>query len=119
VSLAAAAQENSQLNALRTPDSFPPMQRITIKRGRTWHYRKMRRYVEPSNGLAPSGYDFRKGQLGAASEHEPCEAHLGWPFLWFVTGRIAAIFQGKASNLPVKKLCPAKQTSVFNLLQDG
>jgi hypothetical protein len=39
-----------------------------------------------------------------ASEHEPCEAHLGWPFLWFVTGRIAAIFQGKASNLPVKKI---------------
>ena len=32
---------------------FPPMQRITIKRVRTWHYRKMHRYVEPSNGLAP------------------------------------------------------------------
>jgi hypothetical protein len=52
------------------------MQRITIKRVRTWHYRKMRRYIDPSNTLAPSspfpswldyttntsGYDFRKGQ---------------------------------------------------------
>src|ERR1035437_10316668 len=52
------------------------MRRITIKRARTWHYRKIRRCVEPSNGLAPlspfrswqgyiintSGYDFWKGQ---------------------------------------------------------
>ena len=29
------------------------LRRITIKRVRTWHYRKMRRYIEPSNGLAP------------------------------------------------------------------
>ena len=49
---------------------------ITIKPVRTWHYRKMRRCIEPSNGLAllslfrfwvgciinTSGYDFRKGQ---------------------------------------------------------
>ncbi len=32
---------------------FPLMRRITIKRVRTRHYRKMRRYVELSNGLAP------------------------------------------------------------------
>ena len=56
---------------------FPPMQHITIKHARTWHYRKMRHCAEPSNGLAPlspfrswpgcitnmSGYDFRKGQF--------------------------------------------------------
>ena len=53
------------------------MRRITIKRARTWHYRKMRPGIEQSNALAPSspfpswldcttntsGYDFRKGQL--------------------------------------------------------
>src|SRR3990170_8930624 len=52
------------------------MRRITIKHARTWHYRKMRPCIEPSNDLAPlspfrswldcttntSGYDFRKGQ---------------------------------------------------------
>src|SRR5215831_4901538 len=52
------------------------MQRITIKRARTWHCRRMRHYVELSNGLAPSsqfrswldciintsGCNFRKGQ---------------------------------------------------------
>jgi Putative PD-(D/E)XK phosphodiesterase (DUF2161) len=52
------------------------MRRITIKRARTWHYRKMRPRIEPSNDLAlsspfqswldcttdTSGYDFRKGQ---------------------------------------------------------
>jgi hypothetical protein len=52
------------------------MRRITIKRARTWHYRKMRPCIEQSNGLASlspfpswpdciistSGYDFRKGQ---------------------------------------------------------
>ena len=27
--------------------------RITIKRERTWHYRKTRRCIEQSNGLAP------------------------------------------------------------------
>src|SRR5262249_21516628 len=50
---------------------------ITIKRARTWHYRKMRPCIEQSNDLAPlspfpswldcitntSGYDFRKGHL--------------------------------------------------------
>jgi hypothetical protein len=53
------------------------MRRITIKRARTWHYRKMHPCVEQSNGLVPlslfpswqgcitntSGYDFRKGQV--------------------------------------------------------
>jgi len=52
------------------------VRRITIKRARTWHYRKMRPCIEPSNVLAPlspfrswldcttntSGCDFRKGQ---------------------------------------------------------
>jgi transposase InsO family protein len=52
------------------------MRRITIRRARTWHYRKMRPCIERSNGLVPlspfpswpnciintSGYDFRKGQ---------------------------------------------------------
>lgn len=52
------------------------MRRITIKRARTWHYRRMRPCIEQSNDLAPlspfrswldcttntSGYDFRKGQ---------------------------------------------------------
>jgi Sel1 repeat len=52
------------------------MRRITIKRARTWHYRKMRPCIEPSGDLAllspfrswlgcitnTSGYDFRKGQ---------------------------------------------------------
>ena len=55
---------------------FPLMRRITIKRARTWHYRKMRPCIEQSNVLAPSspfrswldcttntsGYNFRKGQ---------------------------------------------------------
>jgi len=55
---------------------FPLMRRITIKCARTWHYRKMRPRIEPSNDLAlsspfrswldcttnTSGYDFRKGQ---------------------------------------------------------
>jgi hypothetical protein len=50
------------------------MRRITIKRARTWHCGKMRRYIAPSNDLAPlspfrswldcttntSGYDFGK-----------------------------------------------------------
>jgi hypothetical protein len=31
---------------------FPPMRPIRIKRERIWRQRKMRRYVEPSNGLA-------------------------------------------------------------------
>ena len=63
--------------ASRTCDEFLLCMRpITIKRARTWHYRKMRRCIEPSNDLAPlspfrywldcitntSGYDFRKGQ---------------------------------------------------------
>jgi hypothetical protein len=53
------------------------MQRITIKRARTWHCRRMRHYVELSNGLAPSSQfrswldciintsrcNFRKGQV--------------------------------------------------------
>jgi hypothetical protein len=52
------------------------MRRITIKCARTWHYGKMRLFIEQSNALAPSlpfqswldcttnmsGYDFRKGQ---------------------------------------------------------
>src|SRR4029079_3946722 len=52
------------------------MRRITIKCAATWHYRKMRPRIEPSNDLAlsspfrswldcitnTSGYDFRKGQ---------------------------------------------------------
>jgi hypothetical protein len=52
------------------------MRRITIKRARTWRYRKMRPCIGPSNDLAPlsrfrswrgcitntSAYDFRKGQ---------------------------------------------------------
>jgi len=52
------------------------MRRITIKRARTWHYRKMRPCIERSNAPAQfppfrswldcttntSGYDFRKGQ---------------------------------------------------------
>jgi hypothetical protein len=56
---------------------FPLMRRITIKRARTWHYRKMRRCIEQSKALAPSlpfqswldyttntsGYSFRKGQV--------------------------------------------------------
>jgi len=50
---------------------------LSIKRARTWHYRKMHPCIEPSNGLVPlslfpswpgciintSGYDFRKGQV--------------------------------------------------------
>ena len=54
----------------RTCDEF------LLRMARTWHYRKMRRCIEPSNDLAPlspfrywldcitntSGYDFRKGQ---------------------------------------------------------
>jgi hypothetical protein len=32
---------------------FPPMRHITIKRARTWHYRKMRLCIEQSNDLAP------------------------------------------------------------------
>src|SRR5262249_55619067 len=57
------------------------MQRITIKRARTWHCRRMRHYVELSNGLAPSsqfrswldciintsGCNFRKGQVSLGS----------------------------------------------------
>src|SRR5436309_15263614 len=53
------------------------MRRITIRRARTWHYRKMHPYIEQSNrpvSLSPSqscpgcttntsGYDFRKGHL--------------------------------------------------------
>src|SRR5206468_13048712 len=49
---------------------------ITIRRARTWHYRKMRPCIEQSNGpvslslsqscpdciINTSGYDFRKGQ---------------------------------------------------------
>jgi hypothetical protein len=56
---------------------FLLMRRITIKRARTWHYRKMHPCTEQSNGLASlspfrswpdciintSGYDFRKGQV--------------------------------------------------------
>src|SRR5437870_3186626 len=56
------------------------MRHITIKRARTWHYRKMHPCVEQSNGPVPlslspswqgcitntSGYDFRKGQVGTA-----------------------------------------------------
>jgi hypothetical protein len=56
---------------------FQLMRRITMKRARTWHYRKIRPCIEPSNDLAPllpfrswldcttntSGYDFRKGQV--------------------------------------------------------
>jgi len=52
------------------------MRRITIKRARTWHYRKMPPCTEQSNDLAPLlpflfwlgwitntfGYDFQKGQ---------------------------------------------------------
>ena len=52
------------------------MRRITTKRARTWHYRRMHPCIEQSNGLASlspfqswpdciintSGYDFRKGQ---------------------------------------------------------
>src|SRR6266487_3069322 len=52
------------------------MRRITIRRARTWHYRKMRPCIEQSNGpvslslsqscpdciINTSGYDFRKGQ---------------------------------------------------------
>src|SRR5262249_54552141 len=62
------------------------MQRITIKRARTWHCRRMRHYVELSNGLAPSsqfrswldciintsGCNFRKGQ---ASLNLPKASH--------------------------------------------
>jgi hypothetical protein len=57
------------------------MRRITIRRARTWHYRKMRPCIEQSNGpvsLSPfrswqdciintSGYDFRKGQVMKAA----------------------------------------------------
>jgi hypothetical protein len=53
------------------------MQRITIRRALTWHYRKMHPCVEQSDSLVPlslfpswqgcitntSGYDFRKGQV--------------------------------------------------------
>jgi len=60
----------------RCGEFFPPMRRITIKRARTWHYRKMPPCIEPSNDLAPLsafrswpgciintfGYDFWKGQ---------------------------------------------------------
>ena len=58
------------------PNSFHLCAAITINRAHTWHYRKIRRCVERSNGpatLSPrpfwpgyiidtSGYDFRKGQ---------------------------------------------------------
>src|SRR5680860_566430 len=58
------------------------MRRITIKRARTWHYRKMRPCIEQSNAqalLSPfrswldcttntSGYDFRKGQVRSLAQ---------------------------------------------------
>src|SRR5439155_17737292 len=60
------------------------MRRITIRRARTWHYRKMRPCIEQSNGpvsLSPSqswpdciinmfGYDFRKGQEGLGARRK-------------------------------------------------
>ena len=67
------------------------MRRITIKRGRTWHYGKMRRYIEQSNALAPlsrfqswlactintSGYDFQKGQRNVGSSRS-CKDNIQW-----------------------------------------
>ena len=58
-------------------ESFPAMRSITIKRARTWHYKKTRPCIVQSNGLAPLspfrswqgciintfGCDFRKGQV--------------------------------------------------------
>jgi hypothetical protein len=58
------------------------MRRITIRRARTWHYRKMPPSIEPSTDLAPSspfrswlgcitnssGCDFRKGQVDSLKE---------------------------------------------------
>jgi hypothetical protein len=60
--------------AFKNPgQTYMEIMRVTIKRARTSHYRKMRRCIEPFNNLAPlsplgcisntSGYDFRKGQL--------------------------------------------------------
>src|SRR6516165_11716480 len=66
------------------------MQRITIKRARTWHCRRMRHYVELSNGLAPSsqfrswldciintsGCNFRKGQVGDPLSPTRCDVEI-------------------------------------------
>src|SRR4029450_12294005 len=61
------------------------MRRITIKRARTWRYRKMHPCIEQSNGLASlspflswpyciidtSGYDFRKRQVSKNQDFPP------------------------------------------------
>ena len=72
---------------------FPPMRRITIKRARTWHYRKMRLFTEQPNDRAPLspfrswlgcitntfGYDFRKGQaLDGRARFAGGEPWRGW-----------------------------------------
>jgi hypothetical protein len=82
-SCAASASTKWSSLARRTfGEFFPPIRRITIKRARTWHYRKMRPCIEPSNDLAPlspfqswlgcitntSGYDFRKGQADGSGQ---------------------------------------------------
>jgi Integrase core domain len=65
---------------------FPRMRHITIKRARTWHYRKMRLCTVQFNDLAPlslfrfwlgcitntSGYDFRKGQVASGTSRLSC-----------------------------------------------
>jgi hypothetical protein len=62
------------------------MRHITIKRARTWHYRKMRLCTVQFNDLAPlslfrfwlgcitntSGYDFRKGQVASDTSRLSC-----------------------------------------------
>jgi hypothetical protein len=75
--VASAWSKWSSLVRLTCGEFFPPMRRTTIKRAPTWHYRKMRRCLEPSNGLVVLSpfrswpgyiidtveYDFRKGQV--------------------------------------------------------
>ena len=78
-------KSRSRLEADTCGEFFPPMRRITIKCVRTWHYRKMRLFIEQPNDRAPLspfrswpgcitntfGCDFRKGQVTQATS-SPC-----------------------------------------------
>ena len=71
---------------------LPPMRRITIKCVRTWHYRKMRLFIEQPNDRAPLspfrslpgcitntfGCEFRKGQV-VVWRHYNCAARPRLP----------------------------------------